>query len=284
MFDRFSRSWRLTQASWSVLRQDSQLLVFPLVSMLAALVVSAAFGLGAFGLWTFDGLSRDDAGRLPPTMYILGFLFYVSLYFVVFFCNAALVGAALMRFDGGRPTVAAGWQVARSRVFSILGYAVIAATVGMVLRAIQERVGFLGRLVVGLLGVGWTVATAMVVPILVTRDVGPIAAVEQSAGMLKKTWGENVIGQGGMSFAFFVVYVGVVLASAGLLVGAAVIGSTALIVFVILAAIVAILLATLAHAALSGIYSAALYRYAATGSAGDGFDSNALRMAFASRK
>ncbi len=100
---------------------------------------------------------------------------------VIFFCNTALVGAALIRLRGGDPTVADGFRIAASRVGPILGYAFIAATVGMVLRAISERSGFLGRLVVSLVGFAWNLATFLAVPVLVVEDVGPIEAVQRSA-------------------------------------------------------------------------------------------------------
>jgi Family of unknown function (DUF6159) len=186
-----------------------------------------------------------------------------------------------MRFDGKAPTVGDGWRIASARSGRILGYALIAATVGMILRAIQERVGFLGRFVVGLLGVGWTVATAMVVPVLVSHDVGPIDAVKESAGLLKKTWGENVIGRGGLGLAFLVVYLGIIVGAIALLAGAVWVGSVALVVTLAIATVATLVLTALAHAALSGIYAAALYRYATTGSAGTGFDSGALQTAFA---
>lgn len=142
-----------------MLKQDQQLLVFPLISALAALVVVVSFALPLLGLGAIDGLLGRGGSAVSMVTYVVGFLFYVSLYFVIFF-NAALVGAAMIRFDGGVPTVRDGLRVANSKFVSILGYGLsTAATVGMVLRAIQERVGFIGRMVVGLLGVGWTVAT-----------------------------------------------------------------------------------------------------------------------------
>ena len=281
MAGRFSRSWSLASASWQVLKQDTQLMVFPFVSAIATIVIAVAFALGVFGIEGFDGLSRIDRHQVPSAYYAVAFAFYVALYFVTFFCNAALVGAAMMRFDGGKPTVADGWRIASARSGRILGYALIAATVGVVLRAIQERVGFLGRFVVGLLGVGWTVATAMVVPVLVSHDVGPVDAVKESAGLLKKTWGENVIGRGGLSLAFLVVYLAVIFGAIALVAFGVWVGSTALLVMVGMATVVAFILAALAHAALTGIYSAALYRYATTGSAGAGFDSGVLQAAFA---
>ena len=283
MAGRFSRSWSLAGASWQVLKQDTQLMVFPFVSAIATILIAGAFALGAFGIAGYDGLSNIDRQHVPPAYYVLGFAFYVCLYFVTFFCNAALVGAAMMRFDGGTPTVGDGWRIASARSGRILGYALIAATVGMLLRAIQERLGFVGRFVVGLLGVGWTVATSMVVPVLVSHDVGPIDAVKESAGLLKKTWGENVIGKSGLSLAFLVVYLVVILCSVALVVAGIKLGSAPLLVMVAIATVLALILTALAHAALSGIYSAALYRYATTGSAGAGFDSGVLQAAFGAK-
>ena len=114
----------------------------------------------------------------------------------------------MKRLDGGNPTIGDGFAIANSRLANILGYAFIAATVGLILRAIQERVGFLGKIVVGLIGAGWSVATYLVVPVLVAREIGPIDAVKESASLLRRTWGENVIGQAGMGFAFGLIYLG----------------------------------------------------------------------------
>ena len=97
MAGRFSRSWSLASASWQVLRQDTQLMVFPLVSAIATIVIAGAFALGAFGFVGFDGLSRMDRHAVSATGYVAAFAFYVCLYFVTFFCNAALVGAAMIR-------------------------------------------------------------------------------------------------------------------------------------------------------------------------------------------
>ena len=281
MFDRLSRSWHLTKASWAVLRQDRQLLVFPLISVAAALVVIVAFGLGALGLGSIDGIWGREVDRVPVNMYVLGFLFYVSLYFVMFYCNAALVAAALIRFDGGVPTVGDGLKMARAKAGRILGYAVIAATVGVLLRAIQERVGFLARFVVGFIGAGWTIATFMVVPVLVSRDVGPLDAVKESAGILKKTWGENVVGQAGISLAFIVIHLGVAVAGFAFMFLAGATGNMPLLWLAIAATVVAEMIVALVHVALTGIYAAALYRYATGGSAGAAFDAGALKTAFA---
>lgn len=277
MFERFSRSWGLIKASAGVLAKDKELLVFPLLSAICTLVVAGAFLLPAFGLGALDGLRE---GGMSVAAYAFAFLFYLVQYFVIFFFNSALVGAAMIRLEGGDPTVRDGLRIAGSKVVPILGYAAIAATVGMVLRAIQERAGFLGRIVAGLIGVAWTLASFLVVPVLVSRDIGPVDAVKESALLLKKTWGENLIGQGGVGLVFGLVFFALVVVGGAGIIGAATTGNGVLIGLMVALLIVALLVAALVQAALSGIYSAALYRYAVGAGDSEGFNAQLLGQAF----
>src|SRR5690606_18457675 len=139
-------------------------------------------------------------------------------YFVIFFFNTALVGAAMIRLDGGDPTVSDGLRIARGKWATILGYAAIAATVGMLLRALEQRAGVVGRIVSGLIGAAWAVAPDLTVPVLGARDVGPIEAVKESASLLKATWGENIIGNGGIGLVFTIANVVLVLVCGALVV------------------------------------------------------------------
>jgi hypothetical protein len=278
MFERFSRSWGLVKASASVLKSDRQLLVFPLVAGIAAIIVTASFILPAFGMDLFSGL-EDDSGT-SAAFYVWLFAFYVAHYFVMIFFNVALVGAAMIRLDGGEPTLGAGLRIAMDRLPAIVGYAVIAATVGVLLRAIEQRAGFIGRIVVGLIGTAWTVVTFLVVPVLVAQRLGPIDAVKQSASLLRRSWGENLIGNAGIGLVFgvliaLVIVVGLVLTGAMLANGLVVAGVT-------LGAATAVLVVGLGlvQAALSGIYSAALYRFAVDGEAPQGFSGGMLTEAF----
>ena len=280
MLDRLSRSWQLVKASASVLKQDRMLVLFPLISSMAMLAVLASFAIPVMGWVVFSGRSATGSAVAGSTFYALGFLFYLTQYFVIFFFNAALVGAAMIRLDGGDPTLSDGLRLAASRWTSILGYAAIAATVGLVLRVIAERVGFLGRLITSLLGAGWTVATFLVVPVLVARDVGPVQAVKESALILKRTWGENLVGQAGLGVAFALIQFVVVLLGVALVGTAMVGGSAILIVLSLMLTIGCVLLSILVHGALSGIYAAALYRFATQNGNAQGFAPDALRGAF----
>jgi hypothetical protein len=199
--------------------------------------------------------------------YCLAFLFYLVQYTVVFFFNSALVGAALMRLDGGDPTVSDGLAIASKRMGAILGYAALAATVGVLLRAISERSGFLGRIAVGLVGMAWSLATYLAVPVLVTKDVGPLDAIQESAALFKRTWGEQVVGNFGMGWAVFTAVLSWGLFSVLFIVLGAQLSPVGALAGVAVAVAGFVFLALLASA-LKGVYTAALYRYAETGEAG----------------
>jgi len=181
MAGRFSRSLALAQASWSVVRADKELLWLPVFSVLTLMVLLGSFVLPAAALGAFD--PRGGAGGPGAGTALGAFIFYVLAYFVTIFFNAALVGAAMIRMDGRDPKLRDGLAIAWSRLGRIFGYAVIAGTVGLLLRALEERVGWIGQIVVRLVGVAWTLATFLVVPVLVVRDVGPVEAVKESAAL-----------------------------------------------------------------------------------------------------
>lgn len=279
MFEKIATSWSLVKASATVLKADKELMVFPLVSAVALLLVSASFFVPVFAL-DYGSMLDTEAGHPTTAGYVLLFAFYVVQYSVIFFFNTALVGAAMIRLDGGDPTVGDGLRIATSKLSTILGYAVLAATVGVVLRAISERSGAIGKFIVGLFGVAWSMATYLVVPVLVTRDVGPIEAVKESAAILKRTWGEQVVGNVGIGLVFLIPFIGLIVVGGLLIAAVATTGSLLLIGTVIALVVVAVLLLALAQATLKGIYAAAVYRYATKGEAGGAFDSGTLQHAF----
>jgi hypothetical protein len=283
MFERLERSFELVKASAAVLRQDKELVLFPLISACSLVAVMVAFILPAVGIASLDSVAMyDQAGKVSPYWYILAFFFYLCNYTVIFYFNTALVAAAMIRMDGGDPTLKDGLRIASSKIGTIFTYALISATVGMVLRMIQERVGFIGKIVIAFIGVGWALATYLVVPVLAAHDdVGPIDAIKESATLFKETWGENVIGQAGIGLAFGLIMFGIGIVGVGLIMLAAGTKSMFLVVTMVVIVVLAFALATLVKQALEGIYAAALYRYASTGSDSPGFSGDAMRLAFA---
>lgn len=283
MAGKFARSWALMKASAGMLRADKSLLVFPLLASVCSMVVAASFLLPV-ALALVGHHADVDARHLSPLHYAVLFVFYLVQYFVIVFFNTALVGVALARLRGEPASLADGFALARARLGSIFGYALIAATVGLLLRMLQERLGLVGRFVVGLLGMAWTVATFLVVPVLVSEGIGPLDAVQRSAELLKRTWGENLIGNVGLGAVFGLVMFLLVLLAGALMVGAVATQSVAAMVLVGALIVVAFILLGLVQSTLQGIYSAALYRYAEAGEVGGGFDQALLESAFRTKR
>ncbi|RDY67911.1 DUF6159 family protein [Lysobacter soli] len=274
MFDKFSRSWELVKASAAVLRSDKELMVFPVVSAVATLVVLATFLVPMIGWRVFS------QGAASSVIWV--FLFYFCQYTVIVFCNSALVAAAMIRLDGGDPTLADGFNAAKARLPSILGYAAIAATVGVLLKRMKDDDNLLMRIVGGGLGAAWTLATFLVVPVLVHQEVGPFEALKRSANLLKRTWGENAIGNVGIGMAFGLISFAIIVVGALLAFVAAQL-SLALAVSIVVLFVIGLLLLGVYQAALSGIYAAALYRYAMEGEAPPAFRALQLETAFAAK-
>jgi Flp pilus assembly pilin Flp len=273
---RFARSWALVKLCWRVLQQDKELVVFPIVSTIGVLIVTVSFVVPGFFTGFWQDVSDNGVG---VSFWVLVVLFYLVEYLVIVFFNAALVSAAIIRLGGGDPTLGDGLRGAWSHIGAILGYAAIAATVGLVLQMLRERAGFAGAIIAALGGMAWTIITFLVVPVLVVEGVGPITAIKRSAGLLKKTWGEQIIGSAGIGLVFGLISLAVAVIGIGLGVLVMSAGIAVLGIAVIAVAVIAIIVISLLGATLRGIYSAALYEYAVGGETG-AFDHETLAGAF----
>ena len=266
----------LAKASLNVLKLDKELLIFPVMSGVASILVVGSFVTPI--VFAGGGQVFQEGGEAGYMAMAVMFLFYVVQYTVIFFFNSALVGAALIRLDGGDPTVGDGLAIASKRMGSIIGYAVISATVGMILRMISERGGIFAKLAAMFAGMAWTLATYMAVPVLVTKDIGPIDAIKESAAIFKRTWGEQVAGNFGIGWAMtlgFLAWTGI---AVGLVYVSGMIAPLAILPAIGVSVLGYIFLALLGSA-LSGIYTAALYRFAMTGDTGS-FDAQIMGNAF----
>jgi hypothetical protein len=283
LLSRFQRSWHLIKASWGVLRSDSELLVLPVLSGIATLLVVAAF-LGAAALSGAFKTLENGQDTFNVSFYAVLFVFYVVQYFVIIYFNTALVGAAIERLDGGNPTIGSALALAQSRIGAIFGYAVISATVGVLLRMLAERLGFLGRIIEAGIGLAWTVTTFLVVPVLAAEGVGPVDAIKKSAALLKKTWGENLIGNAGISLVLALIAFAVIAVGGGGGFALFNSGMTALAIPLFAVAFILFLVIMLIGAALTAVYSAAVYRYAVAGQPPEGFDQDLIAGAFKHKK
>jgi hypothetical protein len=271
---RISRTLELAKASWQVLKADKELVLLPVLSLIATIAVAASF--------LAPIILRGDAGALENPdgiTYVLLFVAYVVLAFITIFFNAALVHAANERLEGGDPTVGSAIRGALLRVGRIFPWAVVSATVSIILRALEERAGAFGRIASAIAGIAWSLVTFLVIPVLVIENIGVTDAVKRSGSLFKKTWGENVAAQIGFGLLGFVVaFPAILIAAAAFYIGET-IG-----VIVLVAALLWILGSAMVISALNGIFQTALYRYAAgTGSTG-AFADLELQSAFAPRR
>lgn len=277
MFARISNSWELVKASWGVLMADKELMLFPIVSFFASAIIIATFAIPTILAGVLDSMFASESQIFG---YIVLFFFYVVLYTATIFSNSALVGAALIRLKGGDPTVGDGFRIALSHFRQILGYAIISATVGVILRMISERSRGLGQFIVSLVGFVWGIATFLVVPVLVIEDVGPIDAIKRSASLLKKTWGEQIAGNFSIGLIFGILTFVAILIGVPLFIVALASSNIALVIVVVVVVLLLVMALSLISSTLSGIYVAAVYRYATTGNVGDYFDANMVKNAF----
>jgi hypothetical protein len=202
LMTRFSNGWTIAINSFKVLKENRQLVIFPILSGVSIIIILASFCVGILGFSGWDPNQVSEPGRMMS--YALLFFFYIVNYFVIVFFNMALVHCTSLYFKGEEVTVQKGIDFSMSRIGSILGWAVFAGIVGGILKIIQENVGSLGKIITGLVGIVWSVATFFVVPVIAYENLGPLAAFKKSAMLMKQKWGESI----GAGFSFVLIQLG----------------------------------------------------------------------------
>jgi len=277
--NKITRTWSLMSACWQVLKRDKELLLFPFISGFCCLLLMASFAIPLYVTDHWRPPVRDAETARQVLYYGALFVFYVCNYFVIVFFNAAIVACATVRLSGGSPTLGDGLRAAGSRLPAIAGWAVVSATVGLILRLIEDRSRKVGSFVAGLLGAAWTLVSFLVVPIMVVENKGPITALKESTAFLKRTWGEQLVG----NFSFGMIFA--LLSIPGFLLILLAIFSKSILAIAIAIGLVVIYLVLLAlvQSALQSILQAALFLYARDGQVPNGFDADLLGEAVRAR-
>ena len=279
MFDRISNGFSMAKSSWHVIMSDKKLLWFPVVSGTLFLIVLASFAIPTAYLVDQQQIELED-GQLPPWFYAVAFAFYFCTYSVVIFCNSALVSCALLRFNGQTPTLGDGFRAAMSRLPQILAWAFLSATIGLLLKIVENIHEKLGELVASLLGTAWSVMTYFVVPILVVEKVGPIRAVSRSVSLMKRTWGEALAGKVGMGFFLFLVAIPIILllVAGGYLMMQPATHTIGIVLLVVGG--IAMMWYMAVSAAMHTVFMTAMYQFATSERVPDGFDRRLMVGAF----
>jgi hypothetical protein len=270
---RIRTSWELGKISWSVLKSDRTLAWFPVLSMIFSLVVVGAFA----GLIATTGVDTTDGQEsLEAIGWVFVVIAYIVLAFVTTYFLAGLVHGANERLEGRDATLGGSLGAANARLHRIIPWAILQGTVSVIISAIEERAGWLGQIVVRLIGAAWAVVTFLTVPVIMFEDLGPWNALKRSGTLLKQTWGENLLAQAGFGLlAMLASLPGIILIVLG-------VATDELVAMVPLIGIGAIwiLIVSIVVQAMGGIYRTALYRFAIDGKAPPAFASAHLDEAF----
>lgn len=255
---RWERSKQLAGASWHLLRNDKELMLLPLISGISSLAVAATFLYPLFLTSKTTDIAGETTFQMQPVGYVVLFGMYVVLAYVTIFFKTALLCGADERMRGGNPSLGSALSGAASNAGRILPWALVTATVSVILRSLEERAGILGRIVIGLVGMAWAVVTFLVLPIVVFEQVGVGTAIKRSAELLKRTWGENLIVNIGIGLiAMLLSLPAILLLIAGAATGTALGFGTTLVI-----AVVWLIAVSCWSSAMTAVFQLALYRYA----------------------
>ncbi len=252
-------------------------MVLPVLGALASLAVIAVIGIP---IWlSTDGIDDGGSGSGgEPILWIGGLIILVAVTVITVFFNAAVVSGARERFSGGDPTITSAIKGAFARLHVIVPWALLAVTVGMILRAIQSSDNAITRFLGSLLDMAWGVLTFLVVPILVVEQTGPINSVKRSGELLRQTWGENLIARVGFGLVGLVAAIpGIIIFALGASAGSAA-GGIGMAIGIAWIALVSVVISTL-----TAIFQMALYLYATTGQVPSGFETSGISDVFHER-
>lgn len=276
---RFKASKLIAKSSWNLLKQDSEMLWFPVLSAFVSLIV-----LGLLGAFIFlvtlggnlDNLEQGSAQVSSAVDLVFAFLTYFLTVFVTIFFQAGIITIVRGRLSGQNLTFGDGLKSSFSKIGKIAQWAVVAATVGIILRMISERSGWLGKIMVAIMGAAWSILIFFIAPILVAEDLGVKESLKKSAGTIRRVWGETVIINVGVGLFFSLLFLlGLAVFIATLFTMQAVIIIPAAILLVVFLVGLVVISSTL-----DVVFKTVLYEYASSGKVPQGFDPEVFRVAF----
>ena len=282
----FERSWTTAKTSFGVINQDKELLLFPVVASILSVLFSLAMLFPTIIVKVLEGGAGFEYG---PLQMAATFVTYLGLAFITTFSNVCVVYTTRVRLTGGDATFFESIGFALKRSPQILAWSVLSATVGLILRWISdaaENAGPVGEILLtilrSILSAAWSVLTVFAIPAMVFYDLGPIDAIKKSGETLKRAWGESLVGHWGLGFVNFLLFLpGILMFFASI----PMLGTEAPTVGVVLliGAIALMVTAALVAGVLRMVYTTALFMYAETGNAPQGFSREMLAGAYGPR-
>ena len=309
--DRLKNGWNLLLKSFDVIREHPRLLLFPAATAALTLIMAGLFltpiALQPTGHSYSEGAHWKTVGsrlfvevpagpleqtkghkteiELTAQAKIFGALFYFLSMFLATFFNVAYTHAIFNALDEKPVSVSEGISFALTKLKPILAWSLFAGLVGLLIKTLEQKVGFVGRMIVRFVGTAWSVAAVFVIPVLVLEEHpdNPIGVIKQSAGVIKKTWGEALAGYaglqlGGMILGFSFLGAVVFAVFAGFYWESALLAAGSLGVWLVFAFAFSYVMGVA-----SQIYLCVLYRYAAAGTVTPGYSPELLTSAWRPR-
>lgn len=204
-FNRLKTGWTITKNSFSILKANKQLIIFPILSGISLLLLMGIFILGILAAAGWDVAYINTENDVLNVAIMFGF--YFVNYFIIVFFNMALIHCSKLYFEGEEVSLSIGIKFSASRIGVIVSWAFFAATVGTILKLIQENTGTIGKFITGLLGMVWGITTFFVVPVIAYENLGPIDAFKRSTSLMKEKWGESLSATFSMGLIQVIVFI-----------------------------------------------------------------------------
>lgn len=199
MSNRIRKGWQFTKQSLAVLKSHKKLLLFPLISGIATLIILAS---AFIPLWYFDFnlLLTHQYHAYKDTTIIISFLAGLFIFnLITIFFNAAMIASVAHYFKTNEVNLKLGLKKARACLPHILGWTIFSTTVGFFIRLFQSNSGRIGAIASLLMGLSWTIISYFIIPILVFEKTGPIKSLKRSANLAKETWGPSLTSNLGLA-------------------------------------------------------------------------------------
>ena len=278
---RISTGWALTKQSWAVWKNDRSLVIFPILSAVFATIAVVMIMVPAVFA---DAIVQGGAANQEGIIAAIGgaIAIYVSTFFAIFF-NVALAACAARSLRGEDTKVSEGISAAMRQLGPILGWTLVAGTVGVILRVLENRLPLLGQIATAIAGAAWSVATFFVIPVIAMEGTGPFASLKRSVQVIKAKWGEGATGQVAISAATGLIVFGVVFVGGGIAYALVAVNLAPVAFAVGGIAVIAVIVVAIISSALNSIFRVAVYQYAAGGQMPAGFDPQLVHAAFGAR-
>ncbi|MCP2507862.1 MAG: DUF6159 family protein [Candidatus Thalassarchaeaceae archaeon] len=204
----------MSKLSMSVVKKDPELMVYMFISGFLSLLAMIGMSVPQY---LEQAWAVDAEGQMTPMYMGFVFLGYMTISIVVTFWNSAIVANSHIRLTGGDPKFMDGVSAAMSKLHIIILWGLIAGTVGLLLKILNQAArdqkggGAILAIILAFIGAAvWWMMTFFMIPHMIIEGKGLGESLESSKKMFRNSWGENItsgLGIGLIGFFFMAVVV-----------------------------------------------------------------------------